>query len=91
MRQLRAIVTGRVQGVGFRAETVWTARSLGLRGFARNLPDGSVEVVAAGPEEKLQALISFLHRGPSTARVDHVGLQWPDPIEDAGEGFEVRR
>ncbi|MFH1143268.1 MAG: acylphosphatase [Candidatus Eisenbacteria bacterium] len=89
MRQFRAIVSGRVQGVCFRAETVLTARGLGLRGFARNLPDGTVEVVAAGPEDTLKELIGFLHHGPSLARVDHVLVHWSDQAQ-AEAGFEVR-
>jgi len=89
MRQFRAIVSGRVQGVCFRAETVAAARRLGLRGFARNLADGTVEVVAAGPDEKLQDLVRYLHHGPSLARVDHVDLVWADAAA-LGEDFEVR-
>jgi acylphosphatase len=65
------------------------AQKLGLSGFVRNLPDGRVEVVAEGPEEKLQELIEFCHRGPPLAHVTHVEIRWEEP---AGEfrGFSVR-
>ena len=89
MKQLRAIITGRVQGVCFRAETVSVARQLGLSGFARNLPDGKVEVIATGSQEALQELLDFIHRGPRLARVDGVAADWNDdtPIRD---GFQIR-
>lgn len=63
------IVTGRVQGVFFRASTRDEAVSLGLAGHAINLPDGSVEVLAAGPATALDRLEEWLHEGPPAARV----------------------
>ena len=74
--QFRAVVRGQVQGVYYRAQTVEEARALRLAGYARNLPDGSVEVVAEGPRQDLDRLIDFLHRGPSLARVTGVELEW---------------
>lgn len=72
MPQVRYLVRGRVQGVGFRW-FVWSeADRLGLRGFARNLPDGSVEVMAEGAAEALEGLCQSLARGPKMARVDRV-------------------
>jgi acylphosphatase len=68
----RFLVGGRVQGVGFRAATRGQARRLGLRGHARNLPDGRVEVLAAGDAEALEALARWLAHGPPMARVDEV-------------------
>ncbi|MBP7669441.1 MAG: acylphosphatase [Candidatus Eisenbacteria bacterium] len=90
MREFRAIVFGRVQGVCFRAETVSTARRLGLRGYARNLPDGTVEVVAAGPEQALADLLGYLHHGPSMAKVERVEATWSND-SSLPQGFEVRR
>jgi acylphosphatase len=89
VKQFRAIVSGRVQGVSYRAETVATGRRLGLRGYARNRADGSVEVVAAGEDAALDALLRFLHRGPSLARVERVEVDWADAtrLEDR---FDVR-
>jgi acylphosphatase len=68
----RWIVRGRVQGVGFRWFIYREADRLQVGGFARNLPDGSVEVVSEGPEEALEALEAALRRGPAMAQVDGV-------------------
>ena len=89
MKQFHAIISGRVQGVCFRAETVAVGRRLGLNGYARNLPDGSVEVAASGSDEKLKELEAFLHHGPTLARVTELKIDWDDdrPIEHA---FQVR-
>jgi|CXWL01.1.fsa_nt_gi acylphosphatase len=77
------LVSGRVQGVCFRAATRERARELGVDGHARNLADGSVEVLAAGSALALSALESFLWRGPPHARVDQVvvaeGSERPAP------------
>ncbi|MDE2151972.1 MAG: acylphosphatase, partial [Betaproteobacteria bacterium] len=61
MKCKRAWISGRVQGVAFRAYTRAQAEALGLRGYARNLPDGSVEVLACGDEQALDALLRWLH------------------------------
>ncbi len=66
----RFFVSGRVQGVAFRAHTRQQALALGLRGHARNLADGRVEVIAAGDASAIDALEHWLHQGPPLARVD---------------------
>jgi acylphosphatase len=71
----RCIVSGRVQGVFFRASTARRAGELGVRGHARNLPDGTVEVVATGTEDAVAALCAWLHQGPPAARVDAVTVE----------------
>lgn len=68
----RFLVSGRVQGVFFRASTARRASELRLRGLARNLPDGRVEVLAAGRPEALAALEAWLREGPPSARVERV-------------------
>jgi len=68
----RWVVRGHVQGVGFRWFVWREAERLGLRGRAKNLPDGSVEVIAEGPENVLERLEQALSRGPAMARVDRV-------------------
>jgi len=68
----RFLVSGRVQGVFFRASTRERALALGLCGHARNLPDGRVEVVARGAPEAIAALEAWLHDGPPAARVQQV-------------------
>lgn len=69
---MRLIIRGRVQGVGFRAWTVGQARRLGLLGWVRNCPDGSVEVLASGPADILDRLATLCHAGPRLARVTAV-------------------
>lgn len=68
-------VTGRVQGVGFRWWTQRVAEELGLIGDVRNLPDGAVEVRAAGAASALDALERALHEGPPSARVEGVAVE----------------
>jgi acylphosphatase len=68
----RFLVFGKVQGVYFRHATRLVASRLGICGSARNLPDGSVEVIAYGPPGALEALETWLHEGPEQARVDEV-------------------
>lgn len=89
MLSRRFFVAGRVQGVGFRAATQATAQRLNLRGWVRNLPDGRVEVLAAGSREALEDLERWLFQGPPGARVD--GIQHLDgDAADAGTRFEIR-
>lgn len=68
----RFLISGRVQGVAFRASTRDAARGLGLTGFVRNLSDGQVEVVACGELSRLEQLEGWLHQGPRWARVEKV-------------------
>lgn len=71
-RAVRWVVSGRVQGVGFRWYTMKAASRLGVVGWVRNLPDGTVEVVGAGPDEAIEQLDAAVRSGPSFSRVDHV-------------------
>lgn len=89
MKRVHLFVSGRVQGVFFRAHTRDLAQRLGLTGFVRNLPDGRVEVVAEGPEEKLQELINFCHHGPPLAHVAGVDIRWEEPTREF-RTFSVR-
>lgn len=88
--QFRAIIRGKVQGVYFRGSTVDEAQILDLAGYARNLPDGSVEVVARGPEESLRALIEYLKIGPALAVVTGIELDWTDRTPVSAP-FGIRR
>ncbi|KZN36493.1 acylphosphatase [Pseudoalteromonas luteoviolacea] len=72
MKSSRFIVTGVVQGVGFRYHTRQQATRLGLYGFAKNLPDKSVEVVVYGEQGDIDKLASWLQQGPVLASVEHV-------------------
>lgn len=75
----RFIVSGRVQGVFFRASTARRASELGIVGHARNLDDGTVEVLAIGPSDRLQRLRDWLEVGPPAARVTGVEAEAVDP------------
>lgn len=86
---LHIIVKGKVQGVYFRAFTQKQAVKLGVNGFVRNLANGDVEVVAAGPREAVQALLAWCHKGPLLARVKQV-LASPRQAIDGFEKFEIR-
>ncbi len=89
MQRVYIIVHGKVQGVFFRANTKQAALSLGLTGYARNNEDGSVEVIAEGPEDKVKELIEFCKKGPERAKVTKVDVNYS---EATGEfiDFEVR-
>jgi acylphosphatase len=69
---IRLVLSGRVQGVGFRWWLAHEAAGLPVRGWVRNLPDGRVEIVAAGDEDSLRQIESLATNGPRVARVDHV-------------------
>src|SRR5579864_3368527 len=89
IQELHAVVRGRVQGVGFRYFVVEKALSLGLRGYARNVRGGSVEVLAQGPLPALENLLALLRRGPSAADVTEVEGDWGEPSTHLS-GFHVR-
>jgi acylphosphatase len=85
----KCIVAGRVQGVFYRAATAERAAGLGVDGWVRNLPDGSVEVVASGPDEALESLAEWLWQGPSDASVTAVAVE--EFGADVEPGFRVLR
>jgi len=87
MHCARFIVSGRVQGVFFRASARQEAVRLGVTGYAKNLPDGTVEVLACGEAAALDRLDSWLQRGPPSARVEAVQRT---PVSlTSGEGFRI--
>lgn len=88
MSAARFVIGGRVQGVFFRASTREQALGLGLRGHARNLADGRVEVIAAGDAAAIDALAAWLRQGPELAQVDELErLEAGD--DEVGEGFTI--
>ena len=71
---IHCFVSGKVQGVWFRANTQKQARKLGLTGWVRNTDDGRVELMAFGPEDQVETFESWLHHGPPRAHVDHLSV-----------------
>lgn len=88
--RVRIVVRGRVQGVGFRYAAVTEARRLGLAGWARNAPDGSVEILAQGDPAAVRQLIAWCAQGPPLARVTSVQHREEASDESLGQ-FGVRR
>lgn len=87
MRAVHARISGRVQGVWFRAWTVSMARDFGLDGWVRNRADGTVEAVFVGPAPQIEKMIAHCHEGPPAARVDEVVCEDADPKPCTGKGF----
>jgi acylphosphatase len=90
MEQIRAVVYGVVQGVGFRYHTCQMAQRLGVEGFVRNQPDGTVEIVAVGTREQLKALLQWANQGPAGARVSQVEAE-PYGGSAQFDGFTIER
>lgn len=88
MKAVQARVSGRVQGVSFRWYTEEQARRLGVTGWVRNEPDGSVLVHAEGDDEAVDALVAWCRQGPSMARVTDVAVREAAP--SGASGFDVR-
>ncbi len=88
MAAMRCFVSGRVQGVFFRASTRHEARRLGLRGRAENLPDGRVEVLACGDPAALAELQAWLRHGPPLAHVDQLVCEAAD-TPDCDQPFSI--
>ena len=88
--RVHLVISGLVQGVGFRLATQREARRLGLAGWVRNLPDGRVEAVAEGSDESIGRLVDWCHRGPAGAMVRDVAVErWPP--EGQPGGFTIER
>ena len=85
----RCLVSGKVQGVFYRASTAEQARRLGVTGYAKNLPDGRVEVLACGEEARVKELIGWLWKGPPAAKVQGVDVRDVDAAQ-APADFSTR-
>lgn len=77
------VIRGRVQGVFFRAETRDRASSLGLGGWVRNNPDGTVEAAFEGERERVESIVEWCRRGPPHADVDDLDVAWEEPRGEA--------
>lgn len=88
MRRVHVIISGQVQGVGFRYYTKQTGDRLGLTGWVRNRSDGTVEAEAEGDEESVEELVTWLGNGPAGAQVQHARVTELDPT--GGSDFDIR-
>ncbi len=88
--RIHAIVTGHVQGVGFRAFTRHHATQKKLQGWVRNRANGTVELEAEGPRNVLEAFLSILHEGPQYSRVSQISVDWKDANRQT-QGFVILR
>ncbi len=89
MKRAHVWISGRVQGVWYRANTRKQAEQRSLAGWVRNLPDGRVEAVFEGPEKEIEDMIQWCHTGSPMAHVDGVEVEWEDP--DGLDGFHIKR
>ncbi len=89
MARAHVVIRGLVQGVFFRATTRDRAIEQGVKGWVRNLPDGSVEALFEGRREDVEAIVRWCHKGPLGARVEKVEVEWQD-YRGEFNGFEVR-
>ena len=87
--RLHLKIYGDVQGVFFRANTQSAASKIGVSGWVRNLPDGSVEVLAEGEKEKLEKLLRWCRHGPASATVERIEEGWSEGKKEFSD-FEVR-
>ena len=87
---LHAIIKGKVQGVGYRYFTQKTARKLGLKGWVKNKPDGTVEVWAEGDENTLKIFLEYLKEGPPLAFVEYIEHKILKDKEGGFSDFEIR-
>jgi acylphosphatase len=83
VRRVRVNVSGRVQGVFYRATCARLARDKGLAGSVRNRPDGGVEAVFEGPRNEVEEMVAWCRRGPDLARVDEVVVSDEEPLGEA--------
>jgi len=90
MTTRRLLISGRVQGVGFRYALQRKAERLGLAGWVRNRSDGSVEALAQGSPDAVNALTEWARRGPPAARVDDLKIEPAPRLEPPPAGFELR-
>jgi len=88
MKRAHVFISGRVQGVWFRAHTREKAEELGLSGWVRNLHDGRVEAVFEGEDKEVDEMVKWCHRGPPLSRVEKVDVEYEPPKGE--KGFTIR-
>ncbi len=87
-QQCRVRITGKVQGVSFRASTKKRAQELGIAGHVKNLPDGRVEAIFQGNPPAIEKMVSWCNIGPRLAQVEHVEVEWQE-LRERKNSFRV--
>lgn len=87
-KQALLLISGKVQGVCFRSHAEEEAARLGLTGYARNLPEGHVEALVQGDEEKIHRFIEWSKKGSRSAKVEKVEVSWSEPTQEC-EDFRI--
>jgi len=90
MARVNLLISGRVQGVTFRASTKRKANQLGINGWVRNTEDGKVEIIAEAEKNKLKKLIDWTHKGPSLAKVKNIKVKWEEE-QNEFNNFKIKR
>jgi acylphosphatase len=90
MESIRFIVYGKVQGVFYRKFVAQKLRQMGIRGYVRNLPDGTVEVVVRATEEELDGIRKALEEGSPLSEVERIEMEYLDDDDLLYDGFEIR-
>lgn len=90
MKQAHVIISGQVQGVGYRFFVKLNAEKLGLNGWVHNTSNGNVEAVFQGSQKKIEEMLSLCRKGPPAADVTQVRFEWEEN-EDKFDGFEIRK
>ncbi|AGB41455.1 acylphosphatase [Halobacteroides halobius DSM 5150] len=81
-KAIKAVIEGRLQGVGYRASTQQQATKLNIKGYVRNSDGNEIEVIAQGEEENLEKFIQFLKEGTTRSEVEDVSVEWVEPEGD---------
>ena len=86
---VHVVISGRVQGVWFRANTKQKAEQLGVTGWVKNTADGKVEALFEGDKKHIQEMIDWCHQGPPLAQIDHVEIT-EQPVSNGFDGFSIK-
>ena len=89
MERAHITVHGRVQGVFFRANTIKMARELGLKGYTRNMPDGTVEIITEGPKDNINKLIDYCKKSPGNSEVSKIDVKF-GKANNEFDGFAIK-
>jgi len=89
MERAHITVHGRVQGVFFRANTIKMARELGLKGYTRNMPDGTVEIITEGPKDNINKFVDYCKKSPGSSKVSKIDVKF-GKANNEFDGFAIK-